>query len=137
MPLPICPIDGASGSNRKSQYQTSGMLHAVSDRVKSFGHTRATPDPAHHGDILDSVTHRAPCGHIILEGQRCESVGQVAVLAAAAGPPSDLWLQRARDGHDDSRGGLLESQSSLGMQQVQKISHQKIALEFLLSSLRQ
>jgi hypothetical protein len=72
---------------------------------------------------------------INLEGQRCTSVGQMAVLTEATGPLSDLLLQRARDRHDDSRGNLLECQASLRMQQVQKMSHQKIALEFLLLSL--
>jgi hypothetical protein len=72
-----------------------------------------------------------------LEGQRGERVGQMAVLTDVTAPPSDLVLQGARDRHDDSRGGWLERQSSLGMQQIQKIPHQKIALEFQLLSLSQ
>src|SRR5215510_2767739 len=72
-----------------------------------------------------------------LEGQCCESVRQMTVFAEATGPLSNLLLHEARDWHDDSRGGLLECQPSLGMQQIQKMSHQKIALEFLLLSLSQ
>jgi hypothetical protein len=45
---------------------------------------------------------------IDLEGQRCGSVGQMAVLAEAAGPFSDVLLQGARNRHGDSRRGLLE-----------------------------
>jgi hypothetical protein len=74
---------------------------------------------------------------IDLEGQRCGSVGQMAVLAEAAGPFSDVLLQGARDRYGDSRRGLLEHQWSLGMQQVQKMSYQKITLQFLLFSLSQ
>ena len=74
---------------------------------------------------------------IDLEGQRCTSVREMAVLTAAAGPISDLLLHGARDRHDNLRGSMLECQASPGMQQVQKMSHQKIALKFLLLSLSQ
>jgi hypothetical protein len=74
---------------------------------------------------------------IDLEGQRGKRVGQLAVLTQAIGPLSDLLLHGARYGHDDSRGGLLERQSRFGMEQIEKMSHQKIALEFLLLSLSQ
>src|SRR5262245_47251629 len=72
-----------------------------------------------------------------LEGQCCERVRQMTVLTEATGPLSNLLLHEARDWHDNSRGGLLECQPSLGMQQIQEMPHQKIALEFLLLSLSQ
>jgi hypothetical protein len=74
---------------------------------------------------------------IDLEGQCCEIVRQMAVLTDTIGPLSDLLLHGPRDRHDDSRGGLLERQSSLGMEQIQEMPHQKIVLEFLLLRISQ
>ena len=45
------------------------MLHAVSDHVKFFDHTRAASDPAHTGDTLDSVAH-CPLVHTSFLGVR-------------------------------------------------------------------
>jgi hypothetical protein len=61
----------------------------------------------------------------------------MSVLVAATGSLSKLLLHGTQDRHDDSRGSLLERQSRLGMQQGQQMSHQKMALEFLLLSLSQ
>ena len=74
---------------------------------------------------------------IDLERERRKGIRQVAVLADAMSPRADLLLHGARDCHCVSRSETFEYRARLGMQQVQKMSYQEVAVKLMLFSFAQ